>query len=276
MIDRLKKILSHDSGPFWQFVKYGAIGVMATLVHTGVFYVLASTCFCCLTSDDVAVRYLGLPAAVFSGDEAWYVSRGMLASYATAVGFFLANVFCWLMNRWFVFRPGKFRWYVEFGMFFGTFTYVPMLGAGGAYLSFVTGNISNLKLPCALDALERANVKPTSEEGEVISTISIAVSSIVTTIIIIMGVILIVPLTPILQEPTLAPAFDQILPALFGGLAVVFIFKNPKLAAAPIILMLILFIFVPALNSSTVGIMVPVGVIFTLIIARIMYKKGWI
>ena len=154
------------------------------------------------------------------------------------------------------------------------FTYVPMLGAGGSYLSFVTGNISNLKLPCALDALERANVKPTSEEGEVISTISIAVSSIVTTVIIIIGVILIVPLTPILQNPTLAPAFDQILPALFGGLAVVFISKNPKLAAAPIILMLILFIFVPALNSSTVGIMVPVGVIFTLVVARIMYKKG--
>ena len=156
------------------------------------------------------------------------------------------------------------------------FTYVPMLGAGGAYLSFVTGNISNLKLPCALDALERANVKPTSEEGEVISTISIAVSSIVTTVIIIIGVVLIVPLTPVLQNPTLAPAFDQILPALFGGLAVVFISKNPKIAAAPILLMLTLFIFVPALNSSTVGIMVPVGVIFTLIVARIMYKKGWL
>lgn len=55
------------------------------------------------------------------------------------------------------------------------FTYVPMLGAGGAYLSFVTGNISNLKLPVALDAMERAKVKPSSEEGEIISTISIAV-----------------------------------------------------------------------------------------------------
>ena len=130
MIDCLKKILSHDSGPFWQFVKYGAIGVMATLVQTGAFYALASTCFPCLTSDDVAVRYLGLPAAVFSGDEAWYVSRGMLASYATAVGFFLANVFCWLMNRRFVFRPGKFRWYVEFGMFFGTSTVATVIALG--------------------------------------------------------------------------------------------------------------------------------------------------
>lgn len=154
------------------------------------------------------------------------------------------------------------------------FTYIPMLGAGGAYLSFVTGNISNLKLPCAIDAMERANVKASSEEGEIISTISIAVSSIVTTIIIIIGVILIAPLTPILESEVLTPAFEQMLPALFGGLAVVFVSKNAKLSIAPIILMLVLFIFVPALNQSTVGIMVPVGVVFTIAVARIMYKKG--
>ena len=154
------------------------------------------------------------------------------------------------------------------------FTYVPMLGAGGTYLSFVTGNISNLKLPCAIDAMERAKVKASSEEGEVISTISIAVSSIVTTLIIIIGVICIVPLTPILESPVLKPAFDMILPALFGGLAVVFISKNVKLSIAPIALMLALFIFVPALNAGTVGIMVPVGVLFTVGVARILYKKG--
>ena len=154
------------------------------------------------------------------------------------------------------------------------FTYVPMLGAGGTYLSFVTGNISNLKLPCAVDAMERANVKPTSEEGEIISTISIAVSSIVTTIIIIIGVIFLIPLSPTLDSPILTPAFDMILPALFGGLAVVFVSKNVKLSILPILLMLVLFIFVPALNAGTVGIMVPVGVIFTVTVARIMYKKG--
>ena len=154
------------------------------------------------------------------------------------------------------------------------FTYVPMLGAGGTYLSFVTGNISNLKLPCAVDAMERADVKPSSEEGEIISTISIAVSSIVTTFIIILGVILIIPITPILESPVLKPAFDMILPALFGGHAVVFISKNAKLSIAPIILMLVLFITVPALNAGTVGIMVPVGVLFTVGVARFMYKKG--
>ncbi len=160
--------------------------------------------------------------------------------------------------------------------FIEIFTYVPMLGAGGTYLSFVTGNISNLKLPCAVDAMERAGVKANSEEGEVLSTISIAVSSIVTTIIIVLGVLFIVPLQPILENPVLEPAFEMILPALFGGLGVVFISKNVKLSIAPIVLMLVLFIFVPALNKGTVGIMVPVGVLFTLGVARIMYKKGWL
>ena len=154
------------------------------------------------------------------------------------------------------------------------FTYVPMLGAGGTYLSFITGNISNLKFPCAIDAMERAGVKASDEEGEVISTIAIAVSSIVTTLIIVLGVLLIVPLTPVLENPLLTPAFDMILPALFGGLAVVFISKNLKLSIAPIVLMLVLFIFVPALNAGTVGIMVPVGVVFTVAVARILYKKG--
>lgn len=160
--------------------------------------------------------------------------------------------------------------------FIEIFTYVPMLGAGGTYLSFVTGNISNLKLPCAVDAMERAGVKANSEEGEVLSTISIAVSSIVTTAIIILGVLFIVPIQPILENPVLEPAFEMILPALFGGLGVVFISKNVKLSIAPIVLMLVLFIFIPALNKGTVGIMVPVGVLFTLGVARIMYKKGWL
>ena len=154
-----------------------------------------------------------------------------------------------------------------------TFTYVPMLGAGGSYLSFVTGNISNLKLPVALNALEQADVKVNSEEGEIISTVAIAVSSIVTTLIIILGVLLITPLTPVLNAPVLEPAFAQILPALFGGLGVVFISKNWKIAVAPVILMLILFIAIPALNAGTVGIMVPVGVLFTLAVSRILYKK---
>ena len=155
-----------------------------------------------------------------------------------------------------------------------TVTFVPMLGAGGSYLGFVTGNISNLKLPCALNALEQNGVSASSEEGEIISTIAIATSSIVTTIIIIIGVVCIVPLTPILSAPALQPAFEQILPALFGGLGVAFVSKCWKLAIAPVMLMLVLFIFVPALNAGTVGIMVPVSALFTIAVGRILYKRG--
>ena len=158
--------------------------------------------------------------------------------------------------------------------FIETLTYVPMLGAGGSYLSFVTGNIGNLKLPCALNALEQADVKANSEEGEIVSTVAIAVSSIVTTIIILLGVILIIPLTPVLESPALAPAFAQLLPALFGGLGVAFVSRNWKIAVAPVVLMLVLFIFVPALNAGTVGIMVPVSVLFTIAVSRLLYKRG--
>ena len=114
----LSKILSRDSGPFWQFVKYGAIGVASTLVQLVVFYLLASTFLKCLGPDDWAVKILGFPSVEFTGAEPWYASRGMLASAGTAIGFTVANIFCYIMNRAFVFTPGKFRWQIEFAMFF--------------------------------------------------------------------------------------------------------------------------------------------------------------
>ena len=80
-------------------------------------------------------------------------------------------------------------------------TYTPMLGTGGTYLAFVTGNLTNLKAPSALNAMESAEVKPGSEEGEVISTIAIATCSIVTTIILVIGVCILSAITPILNSP---------------------------------------------------------------------------
>ena len=154
-------------------------------------------------------------------------------------------------------------------------TYTPMLGAGGTYLAFVTGNLTSIKAPSALSAMENADAKPGSEEGEVISTIAIATSSIVTTIIIVVGVVALSALAPILNSPTLKPAFDNILPALFGGLAVVYVSKNWKLAMAPLIFMVVLFLLVPSLAGS-VGVLVPVGVLIALGAGRIMYKKGWV
>ncbi len=85
---------------------------MATCVQTVVFYLLAATCLLCLTADDPAVRFLGLPAASVTD-----AVRAVRFALATAIGFAFSNTFCWLMNRWFVFRAGKFAWYVELLLF---------------------------------------------------------------------------------------------------------------------------------------------------------------
>lgn len=153
------------------------------------------------------------------------------------------------------------------------FTYVPMLGTGGTYLGFVTGNLTNLKVPCALNAMESAKVKPGTEEGEVVSTIAIAASSITTVLVIAIGVFGLGLLEPVLESPVLKPAFDNILPALFGALGVVFISKNPKIAAAPMLFMVVLFLCVPSLSGS-VSVLVPVGVLIAIGVARVLYKKG--
>ena len=155
------------------------------------------------------------------------------------------------------------------------FTYIPMLGVGGSYLGFVTGNMANLKVPCAVNAMNVAKVEPSTEEGEVISTIAIAISSIVTTLIITLGVLLLVQIRPILEDPLLAPAFANILPALFGALGVVFVSRNWKVAMPPILVMVVLFISIPAL-ATAVGVLVPVGVVIAVVCARFMYKKGWL
>ncbi len=130
-------------------------------------------------------------------------------------------------------------------------TYVPLLGAGGAYLSFVTGNISNLKLPCGLKAMENAKVRANTEEGEVISTIAIAVSAIVTTVIIAVGVLVFSPVLDDLTTGVFKPAFDYVLPALFGALAASYFGKHLKLCFAPLIVGVIVLVFSPAMGAGT-------------------------
>lgn len=153
------------------------------------------------------------------------------------------------------------------------FTYAPMLGTGGTYLGFITGNLTSLKVPAALNAMQNAKVDATSEEGEVISTIAIASSALVTTLVIALGVLMLGYLQPILEAPVLQPAFDNILPALFGGLGVVYISKNWKLAITPLTFMVVLFLLVPSLSSS-VGVLVPVGALIAIGASRILYQKG--
>ncbi len=156
------------------------------------------------------------------------------------------------------------------------FTFSPMIGSA-SYLAFVTGNLSAMKVPAALNAQEALGIEKGSEKAEVISMIAVASSSITTTLIILIGILLLIPLTPILQAEVLQPAFalENLQPALFGALGVVFISKRWKVAVIPLIFMLIFFAVVPG-SRGLVGIMVPVGVTISVLSAYFFHKKGWI
>lgn len=151
--------------------------------------------------------------------------------------------------------------------------YTPMLGAGGGYLAFITGNLINMKIPCAINARDMVGAKSGTPENEIISTLSIATSSLVTILVLAVGVVLLLPLQPILQSPALQPAFDNVVPALFGAMAYKYFRGNLKVAALPVAAMCILFIFVPSLSSATSFMILPSGAI-AIAIAFALHKKG--
>lgn len=155
------------------------------------------------------------------------------------------------------------------GGFVEVITYSPLLGISGTYLGFFTGNLVNLKVPCAVNAREQANVKHGSKEGEIISTVSVATSTIVTTVIIALGVALLTPLTPILESETLQPAFTTAFTALFGALAYKYFVKDLKLVPVPLLLAILLQI---VLNLGT-SILIPVCSIISILFAYYLFKR---
>jgi len=150
--------------------------------------------------------------------------------------------------------------------------YTPMLGVGGSYISFITGNVTNMKMPVAMNAKEIAGTEVGTPENEIISTLSTATSAIVTTLVIVAGVILLVPLQPVLQNPALLPAFNNVVPALFGALGLKYFIKSPQIAVIPVLFMTLLCTFVPSMITQTSVMMVPCGAL-ALAIGFILYKK---
>lgn len=138
------------------------------------------------------------------------------------------------------------------GGFIEVMTYSPMLGTKGTYLAFFTGNLVNLKLPCAVNAREQAEVKHGSQEGEIVSTVSIATSTIVTTVILALGVACFGLLSPVLQSETLKPGFDSAFAALFGALAYKYFIKNLDIALPPLIISIILASTIMFFNDTTI------------------------
>ena len=151
--------------------------------------------------------------------------------------------------------------------------YTPMLGAGGSYLAFITGNLINMKIPCAVNAKELVDAKTGTAENEVISTLSIAASSLVTILVLALGVLLMIPLQPLLQSPALQPAFANVVPALFGAMAYKYFRKSPLLALAPLTVMTVLFTLVPSLTSSTSFMIIPSGAL-AIALAYIKYRRA--
>ena len=151
--------------------------------------------------------------------------------------------------------------------------YTPMLGAGGSYLAFITGNLINMKIPCAMNAKELVDAKSGTAENEVIATLSIATSSLVTIVVLALGVVLLIPLQPVLQSPVLAPAFANVVPALFGAMAYKYYRKNLGTAVWPLLVMSVLFMLVPSLTGSTSFMIIPSGAI-AILIAWMKYKKS--
>ena len=151
--------------------------------------------------------------------------------------------------------------------------YVPMLGSGASYLSFITGNLANLKIPCAINAREIAGARTGTPENEIISTLSVATSSLVTVVVLALGVLLLAPLQPVLSNPVLTPAFDNVVPALFGALGLKYFLKGRKFAAIPLVLSSAVCILMPSMISQTSVLLIVIGAL-TIGVSFVLYRKG--
>jgi putative flippase GtrA len=113
MIETFKKHLGHDAHPLMQFIKYGVVGGLATATHIVTFFLCSGLFLPCLKQDDIAVRLLGLAVPAISES-----TRLWNAGWCSAAGFTVSNVLCYVLNRLFVFKPGRHPWALEFLLFF--------------------------------------------------------------------------------------------------------------------------------------------------------------
>lgn len=109
-----------------------------------------------------------------------------------------------------------------------TIGYMSVMGPGALYMSYITGNVTNLKMPVTVGTINSLGIKPNTDECHTIAIIACGASIITSILIIAVGVVVAVPLSPILSSETLKPAFDYVVPALFGGLVAQTVLKGKK------------------------------------------------
>ena len=161
------------------------------------------------------------------------------------------------------------------------FSYAPVLGSA-SYITFITGNVMNLKLPVAINAIDIAGVEQSTDEGDAVVTVAVGASSIVTMAIIALGVILLVPLQPIFAIPAVKTATGYMLPALFGGLALgifngrsgKYNIKGKLLGAVPAVIIVIILMIMGVPLSTYQGFVIVGMIPVTILTSWLMYKKG--
>ena len=160
-------------------------------------------------------------------------------------------------------------------------SYTPVLGSS-SYLTWATGNLMNLKVPCAIEAQKMARVEPNSTEGDCIALISTCVSSITTIVILALGMLLIVPLQGVMQNDFFKTASSYVLPALFGCMTLGIVgrgntrtyVKNKLLAGAiPAVLVAVLTLM-GWVTSGMAGYLLIVMIPISIGTARFFWKKG--
>ncbi len=160
-------------------------------------------------------------------------------------------------------------------------SYTPILGSS-TYLTFASGNVMNLKIPCIINAQQIAKVEPNTVEGDAVALIATAVSSAVTIIILAIGVVLLSFIKPILENPYVVTASDYLLPALFGCMALGLLssgngktkVKNHLLPALVPALLVTALTVLGIGSTGLAGILIIVMIPVTILCARILWKKG--
>lgn len=157
--------------------------------------------------------------------------------------------------------------------------YSPMLGINSAYLAFITGNLSNLKIPCVVKAQEICGTKLGTEENEVVSTLSVATSTLVTTVIIAVFVLILAVSnveTAIKNTPWITPAFTCVVYALFGSLGGKYVVKNIKLAVFPLAIIVAFSLILGFASPKLVGsayLFVGIGICAVFAILQVVREK---
>ena len=159
---------------------------------------------------------------------------------------------------------------------------IPITG-NSAYINSIMGNVTNIKFPAYLTALASINQDPGSEEADVMGMIAVCISGMTTMVIILIGLILLVPLSPILTSPAVKTATSYIMPALFGSMLVGiltnksagnYVAENKTLVGIiDLVVVFFINIFITSLDSKQGFAMVGVMVL-SILLAYIFYKKG--